>query len=233
MGRRGCLATMTSTGSDTADIALGTDRTSAVVIVGHGLSPVGRQWGEAIDRLVVVRMKDPSWQKQEDYGRRLDYLCASAETMDCMLDDKRIPSAYWVQPKKEQTYQWREQSFRARLTGKMKSNPMPPILIMLEHFRKWNALFHACQDVLGHERMRNHSLGMFAITAAAELLKPQSIRLVGFDNMLEPTRTDYWKANKGKWATRHDWMAEHLMLARVKELTGVEIGAMTGACHAA
>jgi hypothetical protein len=44
------------------------------VIVGHGLSPEGRGWGERIDAADrVVRMWEWHWQQPDDYGRRYDH----------------------------------------------------------------------------------------------------------------------------------------------------------------
>jgi hypothetical protein len=187
------------------------------VIIGHGLSPLHKGWGAEIDKHVVVRMKDPSWQGKVDYGERLDYLCASTETMPAMLDCKRMPLEYWAQPKKGEWSKAVEAQFRGRAKA--------PLLIGEHIFAHWNAVFKQIQAELGREEVRNHSLGMFAITMAARQLGPAQIRLVGFDNLLNPMLMDYYKANRGKWVTRHDWLAERAMLPLVEKDYGVEIRA--------
>jgi hypothetical protein len=160
-------------------------------------------------------MKDPSWQSRVDYGRRMDYCCASTETMQQMLDDKRIPVQYWAQPKKGHWNAQTEKGFREKAGA--------PLLIGAEVFQKWNAVFHRMQQELEHEEVRNHSLGMFAITMTAELLKPETILLVGFDNLVNPMLLDYWKANRGKWTSQHDWLAEHAMLKMIEQQTQTRI----------
>lgn len=162
-------------------------------------------------------MKDPSWQKPEDYGKRLDYCAASTETMIGMLDHKRIPIQYWAQPKKGSWNKHNESVFRTRAKV--------PLLIGTEVFEKWNGVFKALQKELEHEEVRNHSLGMFSITMTAELLKPTIILLVGFDNLLNPMRDEYWKANRGKWVSGHDWRAENAMLPIIEKECNVDIQA--------
>lgn len=162
-------------------------------------------------------MKDPSWQKSEDYGKRIDYCAASTETMLGMLDHKRIPKQYWAQPKKGSWNKHNEGIFRTRAQA--------PLLIGSEIFEKWNGVFKALQTQLGNEEVRNHSLGMFALTMTAELVKPEVIWLIGFDNLLNPMRLDYWKANRGKWVSGHDWRAENAMLPIVERECNVDISA--------
>ena len=64
---------------------------------------------------------------------------------------------------------------------------------------------------------------MAAITYACEFLKPAEILLVGFDNLLDPARLDYHKANKGAWTSRHDWFAENKMLPLIEASYAVEV----------
>ena len=193
--------------------------TETCVIVGHGLSPLHKGWGQSIDQYTVIRMKDPSWQSKEDYGKRMDYCCASTETMLGMLDDRRTAKQYWAQPKKGQWNKHTEGIFRTRLQAR--GVPKVELVIAEELFKRWNALFLRLNQE--REEVRNHSLGMFAITATAEFLKPQTILLVGFDNLMNPMKPDYWKANRGKWTSGHDWLAEHAMLSTIEKQYAVEI----------
>ena len=185
---------------------------SVVTIIGHGTSPVGKKWGAEIDKNIVVRLKEPSWQAPEDYGKRCDYMASSTETLPVMLDDRRVPKEYWGQPKKGTWNPATEASFRSRAQA--------PLAIPLQLFLTWNAIF---KELSGDE-VPNFSLGMFAIICAAEFLKPEEIRLVGFDNLLEPARLEYHKANKGRWVSRHDWKAENRMLPVIERECGVTIG---------
>jgi hypothetical protein len=44
-----------------------------IAVIGHGLTPKGKGWGEKIDACnVVLRMWDWHWQNEEDYGRKYD-----------------------------------------------------------------------------------------------------------------------------------------------------------------
>jgi len=182
-----------------------------VSIVGHGQSPLDRGWGPRIDETIVIRLKDPSWQNKEDYGTRVDCMCASTETLPVMLDYKKVPKRYFGQPKKGSWNPTVEASFRSRAQA--------PLVIPIDLFLTWNAIF----KTLGREEVRNFSLGMFAILCACEFLKAEEIMLVGFDNLLGPDRPEYHKANKGKWVTHHDWKAENRMLPIVEEKYGVTI----------
>ena len=182
-----------------------------VSIIGHGQSPLGKGWGARIDEAIVIRLKDPSWQNKEDYGARVDYMCSSTETLPVMLDYKKVPKEYWGQPKKGTWNPTVEASFRSRAQA--------PLTIPIDLFLTWNAIF----KTLGREEVRNFSLGMFAILCACEFLRAEEIRLVGFDNLLDPDKLEYHKANKGKWVTHHDWKAENRMLPIVEEKYGVTI----------
>lgn len=185
-----------------------------VTVIGHGESPKGCGWGKKIDENVVIRLKCPNWQNAEDYGRRLDYCVSSTETMMVMLDEPRIPKQYWCQPKRGSWNKHTETSFKARAKAEVR--------ICLDIHLRWNPIFRSISTKT-FEECGNHSIGMAAITYACEFLKPQTILLVGFDNMLDPDRMDYFKANKGKWTTRHDWHAEKKMLPMIEEAYGAEI----------
>lgn len=185
-----------------------------ICIVGHGKSALGRGLGSKIDENVVIRLKNPSWQNVEDYGVRVDYMCSSCETLPVMLEYKKVPKEYWGQPKRGSWASSVEQSFRSKAKA--------PLTIQIDLHNKWNGIFKN----LTKEDVPNHSLGMAAITYAAELLSPEIIYLVGFDNLLDPDLMEYHKANVGKWTTRHDWKAENLMLPIISEKTGVEIVGM-------
>lgn len=179
-------------------------------IVGHGASVRGL--GKRIDEHEVVRLKDPSWQfeRPHDFGSRLDYLCSSTETMPQMLDCRKTPKEYWAQPKYGHYNKGTESQFLSRAKA--------PLKIPLELFNEWNARY--VEAGMTH---RNFSLGSAAIIFACEFLKPRTIFLAGFDNLMEPERLEYHKANRGKWVTHHDWKTENAMLKVVAGHYGTEI----------
>ena len=108
---------------------------AAVVIIGHGASPKGCGWGARIDEHIVIRMKDPSWQSKEDYGKRTDYMIASTETLPIMLDYKRVPIEYWGQPKKG--------SWSAATEARFRERAKAPLKIPIEVHCRWNPVFRS------------------------------------------------------------------------------------------
>lgn len=74
--------------------------TQTIAVIGHGRTPVGRGWGEAIDGCdLVMRMWDCHWQDEGDYGVRYDvgYYELSPKQMSRMkFYNDRTPSKYWV-----------------------------------------------------------------------------------------------------------------------------------------
>lgn len=181
-----------------------------ICIIGHGDSPLGLKLGPKIDEYTVIRLKDPSWQNVEDYGKKTHYMVASTETMLVMLDYKVVPKEYWAQPKLGTWNSLTEKRFRDVAKA--------PLTVQIELHRKWNGVFKKLSPDIS-----NHSVGMAAITYAAALLG-KDIKLVGFDNLLDPQRLDYYKANRGKWHSGHDWFAENKMLPMIEEEYGVKIG---------
>lgn len=184
---------------------------SDVIIVGHGTSPKGKGWGARIDEHTVIRLKNPTWQTKEDYGRRLDYLCSSTETMPAMLDYKTVPKQYWAQPKRGKWSEITEARFRERAKA--------PLLIPLDIYMPWLEKFWT----LRKEDTPNISVGLSAIIFASALLKPDTISLVGFDNLLNPHNMWYDKADRGRWVTRHEWHVENAMLPMVEAEYGVKV----------
>lgn len=166
-----------------------------------------------------MRLKDPTWflEKKEDFGSRVDYLCASTEILPVMLNCKKVPQLYFGQPKRGHWNAATEASFRSR-------TPIP-LLIPIEVHRRWNGVF---LSLTTDKDCPNHSLGMAAITYACEFLKPARILLVGFDNLLDPALMEYHKADRGKWVTRHDWAAENRMLPLIEAEYDIRIEALRG-----
>lgn len=187
---------------------------AAAIIIGHGPSLVGAGCGAFIDEHPVVRMKDPHWQKREDYGKRTDAMVSSTEIMMSMLDWQQVPKEYWAQPKKGRWAAETESRFRARAKA--------PLRIPLEKFCEWNSVFRS----LTEREVPNFSTGMAAIIFTLEygrgLFDFDEIVLAGFDTLCNPD-IPYEKAMKGKWATGHDWLAEHRMITRVIDVYGVPI----------
>jgi len=169
-----------------------------LVVIGHGLSPLGKGWGPEIDKHDVVRLKDPSWQKPGDYGGRVDYMAASTETLGVMSDYRKVPKEYWGFPKKG--------TFNQNSVHAFESKAKAPVLI--KEFPAWVEEFKKTTEV------NNFSLGIFAVLCCLDM-GCKSIHLVGFDNLLDPMRWEYHKANRGKWVSFHDWPAERKLLDRM------------------
>lgn len=130
--------------------------------------------------------------------------------MPVMLEDKRVPKEYWAQPKYGKWAGSVEASFRQRAKA--------PLRIGLEEFTRWNQKYlDAGMDC------RNFSVGTAALIFCLEWTGERDIYLAGFDNLLEPNRLDYFKADRGKWVTRHDWHAENRMLGVLRDHFGAEI----------
>ncbi len=102
-------------------------------IIGHGTSPKGKGWGSRIDENVVIRLKNPSWQEPEDYGKRVDYMVSSTETMPVMLDYQRKPKEYWAQPKRGK--------WAVSIAASFCSRTKAPLRIPLDIHNKWNGDF--------------------------------------------------------------------------------------------
>lgn len=185
-----------------------------IVIIGHGESPKGKGWGPEIDRHVVVRLKNPSWQRAEDYGSRCDYMAASTETLPVMLDYKVIPKEYWGQPKRGVWNPSIEAGFRARAKA--------PLKIPIDVYLPW---FETFKELRKKPDTASISLGLSAIIFASYFLKPDGIRLVGFDNLLDPSLWEYKKADRGKWVTRHEWDVENSMIPLIEQEYGVNVSA--------
>lgn len=141
-------------------------------------------------------------------------MVASTETMLTMLDYKGVPKEYWAQPKRG--------TWNTHLQSKFEQRAKAPLKILQEPFLRWNEVF----KTLRSKDVPNFSVGVAAIVFLCEQVRPSEIRLVGFDNLLDPKKNDYHKANKGKWVTHHDWNAENLMLPLIEAEYGVKIVGM-------
>jgi hypothetical protein len=188
------------------------------VIIGHGTSPLKKGWGREIDKHTVVRMKDPRWQNEFDYGSRVDYLSASTEVMHSMLLTKKNPKEYWCQPKKGEWDAAAEIDFRQKAKGRA------PMVILEEPFYTWNKVYLDMRpDPTAQLGFRNFSLGTFTILTVLDRLKETDVRLVGFDNLMEPDLWEYHKGDRGIWKSWHDWHTEKGMLPLFEEHYGATI----------
>lgn len=153
-------------------------------VIGHGPSPLKRRWGELIDKQSVVRLKDPGWQldKQDHYGKRTDYICASAETIG-VAASSRVKGELWAFPKR----------LVAPRMGRCD----------MKLAEKWILRFREMWD----HGTPNFCIGVSAYLYACEWVKPDRVILVGFDNFFNPS-LEYHKAQIGKWRSGHNWRAE-------------------------
>lgn len=134
--------------------------------------------------------------------------------MPVMLEDKRIPKEYWAQPKRGTWSKITEQRFREQAKA--------PLVIPLDRYMPWLTKFREMRK----DETPNPSLGLSSVIFACAMLKPTCIRLVGFDNLLNPNLMWYDRADKGpRWPTRHEWDTEAAMLPLIEQQYGVEISA--------
>lgn len=76
-----------------------------IVVVGHGRSPEGRNWGKEIDRArTVIRMWDWHWQGAEDYGSRYDlgvFTILEVSMRAFLAANRREPAEGWIAYQRE------------------------------------------------------------------------------------------------------------------------------------
>lgn len=174
-----------------------------ICIVGHGPSLKGAKKGTEIDSFdKVVRLKGSSTViGSEDYGRRIDALCASTEIMGTFF--KVDSPEYWAYPKKG-TF---DQLVFLQVITKLEK----PILLPLHYCNEWNSKFRE----LGPSHP-NVSTGMAAILIALMRWKPESITLAGFDTLLDPSiefeRNDLIPVSGLGKLAGHDWAKENELL---------------------
>lgn len=121
--------------------------------------------------------------------------------------------SYWAQPKKGTWSKITEAGFRQKATK--------PLVIPIEIYLPWLERFRSMRQ----EETPNFSVGLSAILFCAALLAPRQIRLIGFDNLLNPNLLDYHKADRGKWVTRHEWAVEHAMVPLIEKEYGITVSA--------
>lgn len=184
-----------------------------ICVVGHGRSLKGKLMGMQIDaHHIVVRLKGcRTVLGTDDYGNRADHLCASTEIMGTFFD---VPAGtFWGYPKNGD-YNF-DRSVRAIM------DLGAPVMIPLKLCNHWNNIF---REMGGSHT--NVSTGMAAIIIAAHYYEPKTITLAGFDTLLDPTKEfirndDIPRSGVGK--INHDWMTEHKLLGKIREVYGCEI----------
>lgn len=138
-----------------------------------------------------------------DFGRRVDALCTSTETLYNL--PKLKASEYWGYPKHGQYSQSRVAQAERHLDAS--------IHIPLDLCNFWNCVFLE----LGGKHP-NVSTGMAAVIIALDRWRPETLFLAGFDNVVNPKIEGYactvptpWN-DGGRKDTGHDWATEHKLL---------------------
>jgi len=185
-----------------------------ILIVGHGPSLQGAGCGKDIDSHEVVRLKHfKRFHKDEDYGTKTDYLCASTEAALGMLDNRVEPKEYWLYPKKGE--------YDARIKNHFQGKRY---IIPLEETKFWNRKFQKTVGYEGGVKGRNISTGLAAIVICAFRLKPEKIILAGFDTLLDPVIEYESVFNPGTHhKNMHYWKVEHEMLPEIQDHYNVEL----------
>lgn len=182
-----------------------------VSIVGHGRSLNGSKLGSQIDSSEkVVRLKGShAVLDSEDYGSKVDALCASTEIMGTFF--KMDATEYWAYPKKG--------SFDGGNAIQAIAELGKPVMIPMALSYHWNQEFLR----MGGQHP-NVSTGMAAIIFSCYRWSPDVIRLFGFDTLLDPSKSftrDERIPRSGYGYIDHDWETENKLLDRLKDVYGV------------
>lgn len=186
---------------------------SDVVVIGHGPSTIGRKLGKVIDSMVVVRMKNCGSlleQHAADYGTRTDYHCATVETFKTARHARTSPKQYWGYPKYG--------TWTSAAVSHMKKHSNTDVIVPVEVTEYWNDIFRSLDA--GHN---NISCGMAAVVIALDRLKPTTLWLAGFDNVLDPSLPYETLVGRRGAACGHDWHTEHELLRIIADHYMTEI----------
>lgn len=201
-----------------------------VVIVGHGRSAVGAGLGKEIDKHKrIVRLKvasEETLRNPTDYGTRRDILCGSWKIKDYLHN--LIADEYWVFLDSRNTL---VRSYEI-------TNELTRSIVMPEICRKWTEWYVKARvptweqsslqikspvysDSLGHVHF---STGSYALVYAAHILRPKSISLVGYDNVLSGSFSKS-VTRRGNWSKYpdHRWDTENLLMKEIAKEYNVEI----------
>lgn len=186
-------------------------------IVGHGPSLKGKRLGRIIDSYDrVVRLKGSSpVYGAEDYGSKVDAVCASTELMGAFF--KLSCQEYWAYPKNG--------FFSGPLALSVITRLGKPVMIPLQLCNEWNQVFRglgACHN--------NVSTGMAAIIMAIDRWYPKEIILAGFDTLMNPEvpfdrNHEIPRSGLGAYPN-HDWKKENELLKILEATYGVSIHAI-------
>jgi hypothetical protein len=172
---------------------------------------------------VVIRQKrcSDTLKHPEQFGSKTTYVCGSYTIAPQLPQD--MPGAeYWVfmdsrhQEFPPSSYEWAAENL--------------PCTILKPLCDRWNAKYRAKRkpfhhnaqmrrfDELGHPHL---SAGFHTILYTCEILRPEAIDLVGFDNIKTGDFT--WSITRGPDYVQypdHCWNIEHDMIAEVEDAYG-------------
>lgn len=198
---------------------IGMEKSSTVVIVGHGPSLKTAGLGKKIDACdKVVRLKNCSYllAEPQNYGRKTDVMCSSTEVLHHLHKVKA--REYWGYPK---------HGIYNKASVQNLERKVGPVHVPLELCNLWNCFFLE----LGG-RHPNVSTGMGAIIIALDRFKPETLYLAGFDTMLNPrikySSTVETPFNKDGNYPDHDWEVERQMLPYLSAHFGTRISNLAG-----
>lgn len=211
---------------------------SKVIIVGHAPSMLLEEMGELIDSYdTVIRLKNcqQTLSKPLFYGTKTDIIGGSLTIAGNLRD---LPSdKFWVwTDSRHEAWEWEE-----------RANALPQIFrgkgevfIDRDLCDLWNNTYRtmrvASPETNWDDAMRasiydtgegeNHmSQGLHALVYACALLKPDTVDLIGFDNVM--TGEFNWSVTRGEeWTKypRHRWDLENQMVDLISKQYGVQVG---------
>ena|SRR3990167_881955 len=193
-----------------------------ITIVGNGNSPTGRGWGQYIDDSdYVIRMWDCWWQKEDDYGKQYDAGVIS------MSPTELIRVQHWVKRS-----EFRQPGvFLGKATHIISptlfNKYISPLMLIMDR----DELTLRAKELVQETGKLKLTRGCLAICQAILSMRPNTIMLVGFDNLREGVGTPNAPGNDALWEpgevaathscdgkqkiNRHDCLAEQRLIAEL------------------
>lgn len=201
-----------------------------VVIVGHGRSVIGAGLGKEIDKYKrIVRLKyvsEETLKNPYDYGTRRDILCGSWKIRDALHE--LVAEEYWV-----------FLDSRNKLVRSFEiNNELTRSLVFPELCEEWTRKYvelRSDQWSMTEHQVRSReysddrghlhcSTGSYALLYAAHILRPKSITLIGYDNVVAGVFNKS-VTRRGNWSKYpdHRWDTENLLMKEIAKEYNVEI----------
>ena len=192
------------------------------IVIGHGPSLKNAGLGNKIDNFdgYVIRLTNRKWQTPEDYGTKIDYVCAAHEV-------KRLSICFTESIPNIETWIYAHKSKGLSDTKKLiKEHPERKFVICRKETTPW---VQRSKDLLQEYRektpvdergrfIKHFSQGLGAIIIAIQRLNLIEILLPGCDNLLKGTTNGFFSyacldiSNKPRCILEHHYGNERIIL---------------------